>query len=280
MMGKKKKLMKLAEASMKILKNGKLKVSKGQKIKLDPFIDGSVEAAIVSRLNGVITKEDVVVDTTDLHLEIDTNLTSDLRVAELHSRVSNKNNVGPCTIAMVVSKKEALKMFDFLSDSTIGTILRTSTLASIYKKIKPQWVDLNDEDKTQFTNVMYIPNIMMFIDSETGKFKKHPTSLNLLILAVPNPNKMDEDGVEELSDEDAAARVIADVMEAGIKCGAKDLIINPYCNKLLEKDEHSTAVLWNQIITSQRVIEQYHSITFSIEDDNQFVIFNAVRSKK
>lgn len=276
-MGKKKKLKKLAESNMKILANGKLKVSRGQKIKLDPFIKNSVDEAVISRIDGILTKEDVLVDESDLKVEINTNLTSDLHVAELSTRM---NKVGKSTIALVIPKKDALDIFNWLADDTIGELLRTSTLASIYGKLKPQWTELNKGDNTSFTNVMYIPGVMVFIDSMTGKFKKSPMSINLLIIAVPPTGKMDEEGIEKISDEDAAARVIADIIESGIKCGVKDLIVNPYGYKVLNKDERMTAVLWNQITTGQRVIEQYNSITFSIEDDDKFVIFNAARSKK
>lgn len=275
-MGKKKKIIKLAENNMKILKNGKLKISKGQKIDLTPFINGSVEPAVVSRIDGIISQEDVVIDTKDIRVDIDTNLTNDFHVAELLGKSGKK--VENCTIAVAISKKEALEVFNFLDEGVIGTILRTSTLASVYTKLKPRWAELNEDDKTSFTNVMYIPNICSFIDPSTGKVKKAPMYINLLVVAVPSLSKMDESGLDEkVPDEDAAARVIADIVEAGIKCGCKDLIVNPFCHKFLCKDEHATSKLWAQVISGQRVIEQYNTITFAIENDDQFIIFNAAR---
>ena len=65
-MAKKKKLKKLAESNIKILKSGKIKFSKNQKIDLGLFTTESIEGAVVSRLEGIISQEDVVVETEDL----------------------------------------------------------------------------------------------------------------------------------------------------------------------------------------------------------------------
>jgi len=275
-MSKKKQLKKLAKSNIQILKSGKIKIAKDQKINLKSFVNESIEGTIVSRLNAIISRESVVIETSDLRADVTTNMTSDIKTAELAARVNSpKTN----TIVVTVNKKNALDVFDFLDSGTLGIILRTSTLASIYKdkSVKDKWVDLNKNDKSAFTNVLYAPKVMVFIDPSTGKIRKTPYYINLLLLAVPSQKNM-SDGVEEVTDENACASVIADTCEAAIKCGAKDLIIDPYDYKLFKKEPHTTAELWYQISTGQRFIEQFNSVIFTIENEELFVIFNAVNS--
>lgn len=275
-MSKKKQLKKLAKSNIQILKSGKIKVAKDQKINLKSFVNDSIENSVVSRLNAIISREDVVIDTADLRADVTTNMTSDVKTAELAARANNPNTN---TIVLTVNKKNALDVFDFLEDGSLGIILRTSTLASIYKddSIKSKWVDLNKNDKTNFTNVLYIPKIMVFIDPSNGKIRKTPYYINLLLLAVPTQKNMGE-AVEEVSDENACARVIADICDAAIKCGAKNLIIDPYDYKMFRKEPHTTAELWYQISTGQRFIEQFNSVIFTIENEELFIVFNAVNS--
>lgn len=296
-MAKNKKLKKLAKANIKILKSGKIKFAKGQKIDLRMFAEESIEGAVVSRLDGIISKEDVVIDTEDLRVDVLTTMQTDIRTAEIDARVSKAGNNLVCTseeciknaannnhvktIVLVVNKKEAVEGFDFLNNGTLGVILRSSTLASAYtdESIKDKWVELNKDDSSSFTNVLYIPKVMMFVDLTTNEFRKHPYYINVLILAVPSVKKM-SDGVNAVSDADASARVIADICDAAIRCGCKDLIINPYGCKIAMKDPSITAQLWNEILTSERFIVNLYSVNFAIENENLFIVFNSARTTK
>ena len=277
-MGQKKKYKKLAESNIKILRSGKIKIAKGEKINLKPFVNDSIKNTIVSRIDGIISKEEVVVDTENLRLDITTNMTNDIKVSELVSRVTNPKT---STIVLVVNKKDALDSFNFLDSGSLGIILRTSTLASIYsdQEVKNKWVELNKDDTSSFTNVLFVPKIMMFINPENGKILKTPYYINLLLLAVPSVKKM-SDGIEAVSETDAVARVISEICDAAIKCGAKDLIYDPYAYKLFRSDSHTTAELWNEITTSQRFIEQLDSVIFAIESEELFIVFNAKRMIK
>lgn len=276
-MGNKKKHKKLAESNIKILKSGKIKIAKGEKINLKPFVNDSIKNTIVSRIDGIISKEEVNIDTENLRVDITTNMTNDIKTSELVSRVSSPKT---STIVLVINKKDATDVFNFLNISSLGIILRTSTLASIYSdtEVKDKWVELNKEDTTSFTNVLFVPKIMMFINPENGKILKTPYYINLLLLAVPTVKNM-SDGVEAVSDFDANARIISDICDSAIKCGAKDLIYNPYGYKLFRNDPHTTAELWNEISTSQRFIEQLSSVIFAIEEEELFIVFNAKRQK-
>ena len=274
-MGKKKKIKKLAKSSIQILQNGKIKVSKNQKIDLKPYITESIQNTVVSRLEGIISKEDVVLETADLRLDSQSHLTSDLDIANLSAHASSAITN---TIVLTVPKKKALESFNFLTDGTLGELLRTSTLASVYKAIKDKWVSLNENDNTVFTNVLYVPDVVIFIDPNTGSFNKKPYKINVIILAIPSPGKMTlpEDEIT-LTDEDVVKRIVEDEVDAAIKLGCKDLIINPFNNKILSKNPDLAAKRWFAVTTSQRCIEQVHSIYFGIEREDLYITFNAAR---
>lgn len=274
-MSKKKKIKKLAEANIKLLKSGKLKISKGEKISLKPFITDSVENAVVSRLDGIISKEDVVIDTAKLVCDSTTNLTDEIKTLELVSKVQSPQTQ---TIVLSMTKKQVLNAFNYLNFNTLGILLRTSTLASIYQEIREQWVELNNGDESNFTNVLYIPKIMVFIDFDKGEFRKHPIYTNLLIVATPTPSKMNAIDEAEYSDEDASARVIADTIDAAMKCGCKNLIMNPFSNKITHTDFSLSAGMWHRVTSGERFLEQVDSCIFSIEDEERYIIFNAAKN--
>ena len=268
----KKQRRKMAESNFKILKSGKLKVKKGQKINLRPFITNSVENSVVGRLDGIISKENVVVDTEDLHQNVTSNMLSDIHVASLAAKTEKP---GISTLVVTVNKKNALDAFDLMRDDSLGILLRTSTLTSCYMELKQEWKNLNEDDNSNFTNVLYVPEVMVFVDPDTGKLLKKPFKVNIIILAIPTKKNMSEQGVEEFTDEMAASRVIADIMDSAIKLGCKDIIIDPYCHKYLISMPYDAGKLWNNIVSTQRCIEQFKSIIFAIEDEELFVSFNA-----
>ena len=268
----KKQRRKMAESNFKILKSGKLKVKKGQKINLRPFITNSVENSVVGSLDGIISKENVVVDTEDLHQNVTSNMLSDIHVASLAAKTEKP---GISTLVVTVNKKNALDAFDLMRDDSLGILLRTSTLTSCYMELKQEWKNLNEEDNSNFTNVLYVPEVMVFVDPDTGKLLKKPFKVNIIILAIPTKKNMSEQGVEEFTDEMAASRVIADIMDSAIKLGCKDIIIDPYCHKYLISMPYDAGKLWNNIVSTQRCIEQFKSIIFAIEDEELFVSFNA-----
>lgn len=271
---KKKSDMKIAEQNIKILKSGKIKIKKGQKISLDPYIDESVENTICSRSTGIISKEDVVVSNGEAsRIDITTNLSSMKRTADMLSKTTTPTTY---TITHVINKKETSEIFDFLDDSIIGILLRTSTLASIYKKIKNEWLDLNDEDKTSFFNVLYIPNIFVFLD-EDGKIKKKPFKVNLLLVAIPSLKHFSEvkiDGIDEVDESIYTKKIIDEITDISIKCGAKNLIVAPYCHKVFLNDAHYTAELWRNATSNGCAISHISSIDFAVNDDNLYIIFS------
>lgn len=287
---KKRDIKSLAEASIKILRSGKVKV-KEQKINLLPFIDESLENSVVSRLNGIISKEDVVIDTSDIKSEVNTTLTDELHTIELMNRFKEFGvNINDNTVIITTTKNKATKLFDFLNDDIIGILLRTSTLGSIYTNLSNEWTNLNKNDTTNFTNVLYIPKIMIFIDPRTGRIKNYPTYLNLLVISTPkakdmtmniNTDNKDDSVITEVvpNEDEQIARVIADIVDSVIVLGIKNIVLSPFSGKILSEDKTLTSKLWSEMTSSQRFIEHIERCMFAVNDDHDYVVFTAARSK-
>ena len=64
----------VTKKNIKILKSGKVKFKKDQKISLDPYIKDSVKGCICSRIEGIPNNEEVVLEETNLKTEININL--------------------------------------------------------------------------------------------------------------------------------------------------------------------------------------------------------------
>ena len=90
----------------------------------------------------------------------------------------------------IVNKKKSISCFNMLNDTIIGSLLRTSTLKPIYKRLKSEWEELNKDDKSDFVNVLYIPNILVFLDENTGKPLRQPYQINLLLISLPSTKYM------------------------------------------------------------------------------------------
>ena len=272
-MGKKKKSKKsVAISNIKILKSGKIKFSKDHKLDIESFVKESVDDSIVSRLDTIISRADVVVDMDEVKRDLKTYLVPELSIAEISSRVSDADTR---TIVIPINKKEALSSFDFLNSGVLGSILRTSTLAAIYKKVKSTWKELCKKDNSHLTNVLFIPKVMIFLDEKTGKIRNQPFYINVLIVAVPPAKYALENCIEDVSDEDMVKRYINDIINTSIKCGCKDIIINPYNSSVLEKDIVSTTEVWMRNLSNQECKEHFNSISFSIEEQNMFITFES-----
>lgn len=269
---KKKKKLKLAKKSVKILQSGKIKISKDQKIDITDLTADSIDNAVVSRLDGIISKEDVVINASDMKVDAGINL---LTVSESMDHMAKINSDKTNTIVIVVPKKAALSCFDFSFSTDLGEILRRSTLAPVYKHLKEEWVKLNENDTSNFTNVMYVPGVTVFLD-EYGNFMPYKYKINVLVLTIPNKKYMTENPVEEIDADSIRRRVVADILDSAIKCGCKHLIVDPHCYPVLRKDNDHTTALWKECLHTQRVIEQVRSLTFAIDNEDLYYKFHFV----
>ena len=252
--------------SIEILESGKIKFKKDEKVDLGAFIETSINDAKISRLEGIPSKEEIVIDgSNNYRLDASTNCSSITRIIEL---VSNINTTDIQTIVLPMTKKKALNLAD---NDVISWLGKSSTFAAVYSKLEKSWDEINDDDNTKFTNVMFIPKLYIFLEKK-GKLRKKPIVVNLMIVALPSINKAKE-GLENTDDIEYTNRIINDSIEACIRCGCKSIIVDPFSMNSLQKDVHYTSRYWHGKTEMQRVIENIRNITFSIDNDDLYVIF-------
>lgn len=260
------KLWNINSKGIKILESGKIKIKKDEKIDLSAFVDTSVNDAVISRLEGIPSKEEIIIDETSTYrIEASANCSSITRIIDLVSSI-NTNDIQ--TIVLPMTKKKASNLED---NDIIEWLGKSSTFIAVYSKLKNAWDKLNDDDGSCFTNVMFIPKLYVFLEKK-GKLRKKPVMVNLMIVALPSINKA-VSGIDSLDDIDYTNRIINDSIDACIKCGCKSVVIDPYYMKALQNDVHYTAKYWYGKTETQRVIENIRNITFSIDNDDLYVIF-------
>jgi hypothetical protein len=247
---------------LKTLKKGRVKYSDDKKVDLTPFINESINNTLISELDAVISKEDVKVDEDDNKCHI----VSMLKVKE--DTFANR------TFVVSVNRKQLVNSFDFLKDTRIGALLRSSTLSSIYYPIKDLWKKLIDSDKSK-TYVMYVPKIFVFANLSEMDLYEDSVFTNLLLVVTPTSDDIREANDKEMTKTDIKTHIITDILEAVIKTGNHNVIIDPYSHKVLADDKYESGSLWNDISTSVRVDENIHSIIFDFTfwDEEDFKLF-------
>lgn len=247
----------------KSLKCEKLKIAKGNKIPLTPYIEESFNNTIISDLDVLISKEDVKVEEDGEKCSI----VSTTKVTD--NMYNNK------TFVVSLTRKQLNNSFDFLKDSRIGVLLRSSTLSSIYYQVKDLWKKLIDTDKSK-TYILYVPKLFVFADLDNmDLFYDKTIFTDLLLVVTPTANDMIDASDKELNNTEMATRVITDTLDAIIKLGKYNVIIEPYSNKIVSSDKYTNGVLWNQIATSKRVDDNINSIIFDLSfvDEEDFNLF-------
>lgn len=278
-MRKIKRLYRLIDSSIGAFHNGKIKIKKGTKLSFQPYIEKSLKDVIISRLDCIAPKNDVIIESSNCITDINTSLTTQYRCASFLSKIESASTN---TILYITNKKHYDNIFYQIDNNInpLSILMNTSTLEPIYSNISHVWKNINKGDNTTLTNVMFIPDVYVFLDIKTKQLLSQPFFINLLVVSVPVLENMN-DGIEKMSIEDGIKYVINNSIESAIKCGAKNLIINPYSYKLLTKNANYTANLWYDVTSQQNVIEGIDRIDFTIPTDDQYYLFynNSPNSK-
>lgn len=240
-----------------------------------PFASETISNAVISRIEGIPTKEKIVIDTETITPTLTSvNLMKGNVVQILSYFGELKNNVDNFTFVIVDTKKRIMKLFDETKlklRNDIEALKIRTTLSAVYKNIGSRWEELNRNDITNFTNVMYLPKLSLYM-TEKGKMRESAVIFNLLVIAVPDQDDMGE-GIAAVEDRQAVQRIVHDILTSAIKCGASKLIINPYSNKILRKDLCTTADIWFNETGVQEVLENIDSIDFTIPSREDFILF-------
>lgn len=264
---KKSKITKIIKSAIKILDSGEIKVKSDEKIDISQFVESTIKDTKISRLEGLPSKEEIIIDdTNNYRLETSANRCSMSRIVHLLSEINTNESQ---TILIPVSKKKALKLKNI---KFIDWLSKTSTFNSVYKNCKDSWSELNTDDNTEFTNVLFMPNIYIFIDNNGRKLRKKPIKVNILIVAIPTPSNA-KSGIETMNPNEYTRRIIDDSVEACIKLGLKNIITSPFIMPILRDDAYFTSEYWHNITERQKTIENIKSFIFSINDDDLYIVF-------
>ena len=249
---------------LKTLKKGRVKFSDDRKLDLTQYITESINNTLISELDAIISKADVKIDEDGVKCFV----TSILKTTD--TVFANK------TFVVSMNRKQAVNSFDFLKDTRIGALLRSSTLSSIYYPIKDLWKQLLDSDKSK-TYVMYIPRIVVFANLSEMDLYEDLVFTDLLLVVTPTVDDIREANDKEMTKAEVRERIITDILESVIRTGNHNVIIDPYSHKVLADDKYECGKLWNEVSSSVRVDENINSILFDFTfwDEEDFNLFTS-----
>lgn len=254
---------------LKTLKKGRVKFSDDRKLDLTQYITESINNTLISELDAIISKADVKIDED----EVKCSVASILKTAD--TVFANK------TFVVSMNRKQAVNSFDFLKDTRIGALLRSSTLSSIYYPIKDLWKQLLDSDKSK-TYVMYIPRIVVFANLSEMDLYEDLVFTDLLLVVTPTVDDIREANDKEMTKAEVRERIITDILESVIRTGNHNVIIDPYSHKVLADDKYECGKLWNEVSSSVRVDENINSILFDFTfwDEEDFNLFTSTAKEE
>jgi hypothetical protein len=256
-------------------------------INKNDMMSSPIKDSIVSILNGIPTKEDIVIDIGEK-----TSAPYQTYCGECDNLINNLclTNVSANNMTIVVPiRKDDVSDKLWKYGDMVSHISSTSILYAIIinKKIATpsimnRWLGLNEKDRSEYTNVMFVPNIPVFYETKTNK-KNHKFVLlpfektykvNLLFVAVPSRTNA-KSGIEKMEKDEYCQRVINDCIEAAVKCGCKRLIIDPFKPKNVFKfDSRALAKMWKSVLGTHRAIENIDDVSFVFDDENNKIIFD------
>ena len=99
--------------------------------------------------------------------------------------------------------------------------------------------------------------------------------MRILYLQTPTSDDIRESVKEEITKTDIRTRIITDTLEAVIRTGCHNIVLDPFSHKVLADDKYESGQLWNEIATSVRVDENINSILFDFTfwDEEDFNLF-------
>lgn len=253
---------------LKTLRKGRVKFPDDSKLDLTQYITESIKNTLIGDLDAIISKEDV-------QIEEDTKCSIVSMLKTTDTVFANK------TFVVAVNRKQAINSFDFLKDTRIGALLRSSTLSSIYYPIKDVWKQLLDSDKSK-TYVMYIPKIVVFANLSEMDLYEDLVFTDLLLVVTPTTDDIRESNDKEMTKAEVRERIVTDILESVIKTGNYNVIIDPYSHKVLADDKYESGKLWNEVATSVRVDANINSIIFDFTfwDEEDFNLFTSTAKEE
>lgn len=237
------------------------------------YIKKVSDNTVVSRIDGIISKESVAME--DSTEPIGTTMLLANEADSLNILKHHSNDEGEeYTIVYICNRKHINDIFDIV-DGIHGTLAFHDIF--LEADIVKRYNSLNiDADGNVSTSVIYIPGLIV----NRGRIPFH---YNILIVVEPTHKELIHkytNAYEDISSFDMnnmiISNIIMDVFEACIRLGCKDIIVNPYGYKPLQKADYWwVGSFWKKAIGSKKVKNNLYSITLSSTSDNQYVGFIA-----
>lgn len=242
----------LISANMKILRKGKIKIDGDTKIYLEPYIEKSVNNTVCGKLLDIISRMDEVDDECERKIN---HYFDQISVETALTFLSITNPDIIYTAGVISSKKNFDRMFSFKGDSTVNYLYRVSTLPAIYQSIESIVKEKeNESNDTNDAFVLYIPDILIYLDNK-GNTLHQPYKVNLLITIVPTYKILKES--EGLSIFETGRRYVDDLCDAALKCGVKNLVVDPFSHKKLLETAPYISDYW---ITKEEIYDMRNHI--------------------
>ena len=233
-------------------------------------VNAVVKDALITKLNLIPTMEDIIIEKEkESRISFEIHMISMMDEIILESVLNMGKEVPKTrqiTVVVITNKKKALHL---KKNTSLDLFLFYSPLLrAIYKTIRKEWDDLNKDDESSDTNVLYLPDVLF----DTKMKKKHVSiRLNFLVVSVPSINHINEEGKQNPTTEFYIDRIIGDVYDAAIKCGCKNLLISPYDVKFMERDYPDfTIKTWLSKLSDQRQKDNIEQVKFIVSDPYLF----------
>lgn len=264
----------MVDFGIRILESGKLKLQKGCVISLDEISKNSIDNTIGSRVDALEDNSKVSSDESP-KLQVRAINDSQMHCYKILSRISMEPTR---TLVVTLTRKEAKRAFNYMDNTVIGTLLRTTNLGRIYDAVRSNWYELLGKSEAMDC-ILYIPSITIIADEDIRSILDTPNRTVNLLLYVEKDRKcileMDEFvyGKGEDALEKRMENMVHGVLESAVRLGCTDLIIDPFGNKLLMKDPYLTVDIWHKQVQDSRIKNHVEVIDFSIANDDRFIIF-------
>ena len=261
----------LVSMGIRILKSGKLKLSKGYVISMDELSKDAIANTIGSRYEALEDNSAVSSDTSKKG-EVCGQWCSLMKTYRMMSKVDEAGNE-ELTIVYPIARKHASEIFDYAGSTVIGQLLRISNLGTIYNAVHENWTNLLKASKSMDC-LLYIPGITIFADDELRIFTEKQTKVNLLLFVVRGKVSEAPDFLEDEEKPETDNSTVADrVLDSAVKLGCTNLLVDPLSFKNYQKDVREAGKEWKKAVEDESNATHLHTVTFCVEDDDDFIVF-------
>ena len=205
-------------------------------------VSKTVNNCVIGKLDLLPTREDIVIDGEGLTTQLVLNKVTAHYDVYSGKRIYNEKGItdiitSNSTLVIPIKKKDS-RISDLLStkDGLLGYLNAVSVWSRVLDNISDNWEKLNMDDKSQTSNILYLPGIIIPFADYYGHLLKETRTVDV----------------------DYNKKCINDVLEAAIHFNAKNVVTTPVWCK--QTDCTANQDLWEKGSTSKRVTDNIRRI--------------------